>query len=112
MHTIKSEKMVMSVIKNVCKEYRSFQNRMFWKGRNAIWENCGKIHFYCSVMEYFQYCGKGCRRYWEVLAGNPKPIQAMWDCYLKYETLEYTTWQGIEDILKKMEENRSRERCA
>lgn len=112
MGTIPSEKFVIWIIKNARREYRSFQRSMFWKGRCCIWENCGKIHFYCNVMEYFQYCRNGCRKHWEALLEEQRPIQAMWNCYLKHEDLEYATWQGIEDILKRMEEDGNKERCA
>ena len=40
-----------------------------------------------------------------MLEGIALPVQAMWNCYLKYEHLEYATWKGIEQILEQMGED-------
>lgn len=86
------------------REYRAFKRLTIRKGKENVWRDSGKIHFYCVVMEYFQYCED--RNGWEVLEGLTLPIWAMWNCYLKYECLEYTTWRGIERILEWMRYDR------
>lgn len=90
-------------IRAIEKEYREFKRLVLQKGKENIWRYSAKIHFYCMAREYFRYCQERAR--WEILEGLTLPIRAMWNCYLKYEYLEYTTWQGIEGILEQMEED-------
>lgn len=91
------------VIKAAGKEYGTFKKKMLKKSRSRIWKDSGKIQFYSTVMEYFQYCQNGQERYWRILRGLTRPIRAMWKCYLRHEHLEYETWNRIEGILLQME---------
>lgn len=91
------------VIEAARKEYRGFKKKMLKKQKGRIWRESGKIHFYSAVMEYFEHCQSGQERYWRILRGMLFPIGAMWNCYLKYEYLEYSTWNRIEGILMQME---------
>ena len=92
------------IVKKAKREYRAFRRMTLRKGKGDIWEDSGRIHFYCTVMEYFRYCG-GERKRWHMLQGLALPIRAMWNCYLKYDYLEYGTWQGIEGILEQMKDD-------
>ena len=109
---MKQDKQVTMVVKAALEEYRDFQKSMFRKGKRHLWESCGQIHFYRSVIEYLHYCRNGCRRHWQVLQGRRQPIRAMWECYLRNEELGYATWQGIEEILGQMEAEEMKARCA
>lgn len=85
------------------KEYRAFKKLMLRKPKNSIWKDSGKIHFYSAVMEYFRYCPDVEKRHWKILDGLALPIRSMWNCYLKYEYLEYSTWREMEEILMRLE---------
>ena len=90
-------------IRAAAREYGTFKRQTMQRNRKSIWRDSGKIHFYYTVMEYFWCCQD--RNGWGVLEGITLPVQAMWNCYLKYEHLEYATWQGIEQILEQMGED-------
>ena len=67
-----------------------------------IWEACGRIHFYCCVKEYFQYNPEIPQGYLCLILAIPKPIESMWQFYLKHESTEYLTWEGLEALLEGM----------
>lgn len=94
------------VIRNAWREFRAFKRTALRKGKGRLWKDSGRIHFYCTVMDYFRYCDCDTedKQGWRILRKLKQPIQAMWDCYLKHGYLEYNTWQGIEEILKKLED--------
>lgn len=93
------------IVRAAGKEYRAYKRMTLKKSKASLWEECGQIHFYCTVMEYFERYGGEYQNCWGVLDGITLPIRAMWNCYLKYEGLEYLTARGVEIILEQMEED-------
>ena len=65
-----------------------------------IWDNCHKIHFYTCVKEYFSLNTRIPQVYLELAIADPSLVQTMWNTYLKYEHLQYQTWEDIEEILE------------
>lgn len=86
------------------KEFLQFRREICRKGKRRIWEDSRRIHFYCSIMEYFQYSLEEEQENWDALFYVHRPIQAMWRCYLSDETLDYTTWPEIRKLLRRMKQ--------
>ncbi len=96
-----------SVDRAVRKDFRRFHASMCRKPQTEVWEECGRIHFYCCLKEYFDYNEKIPMRYYALLYTSRRPIYTLWETYLKYEALNYTTWEGIDGIMEALlEENR------
>ena len=67
-----------------------------------IWESCGRIHFYCCVRDYFAYNPEIPPEYLMIVSAIQEPVSAMWQLYLKLSSLQYETWEGIEEILDEL----------
>lgn len=96
-----------TVSRAVDREFRRFRASMYRKSRPELWEACGKIHFYCCLREYFRCNDEIQARYYALLCLCRRPLSTLWDVYLKYESLSYTTWEGIDGIMEALfEQNR------
>lgn len=89
--------------KKIEREYFKFRRvTLRYATKSEIWNICHKVHFFCTVTEYFQLKPSIPKLYLELAVVDPALLQTMWDTYLKYEELQYETWADIEEILDKV----------
>lgn len=85
------------------REFSRFKRTsMFRMTKEEIWDTCHRIHFYCSVYEYFCMNTEIPTLYLELAVSDPALMQTMWGIYLRKETLQYQTWEDIEEILEQV----------
>lgn len=90
-------------VRKVLRECGRYKKRMLTKmSKEEIWESCGRIHFYCCVREYFAYNPEIPPEYLMIVSAIQEPVSAMWQLYLKLSSLQYETWEGIEEILDEL----------
>ena len=75
---------------------------MFKNSKEEIYLNCGKIHFYTCIYDYFNENEQISEKHLNTLASYQFPICSLWKIYLKYDSLKYDNWNDIEEILDVM----------
>lgn len=89
--------------KKVIKEYFRFKRtNLRYAKKSEIWDIAHKVHFYCTVKEYFCLKPSIPRLYLELAIVEPEILLEMWNTYLRHEELQYQTWEDIEEIIEKL----------
>ena len=74
---------------------------MYRLSKQALWDSCKKIHFYCCIKEYFDLKEQIPKVYLELVMTEPVFLAWLWSEYLKREDTGYQTWDEIEELLDK-----------
>lgn len=67
-----------------------------------LWNKSGIMHFYSCVSDYFTYVEWLPDQIITMLLEEPAPIAAMWDTYVKSDSLSYMRQEEIEALFMDM----------
>lgn len=81
------------------REFELFQYKTLSKSRKKIFEACSRIAFYSCIYEYFLYAEEISEKHIRVCLNCGEIIASLYQIYLKYEYLQYSRWEDIEEIL-------------
>ena len=90
------------LIKRIKTEYELFKYKMLSKTNIEIYDRCNIIRFYECIYEYFMYAEALNSNHINVCLKYENVISVLYDLYLKYESLECSTWEDIEEILDEL----------
>lgn len=79
--------------------YNKFQYHILRLKKEEIIKRCCKIRFYDCIKEYFQYNGDISEDVFEFLGSKKDIIHCFWELYLKYEHLDCSTWEDIDEMI-------------
>lgn len=86
-------------LRKVQREYSLFKYQMLSGTNREIYENCNKISFYENLIEYFLYKEDIGEEIVEAGLQAEDLLDELYHIYLKYEWLQITSWEKIEEIL-------------
>lgn len=86
----------------VFREYDEFRDRVLRMESRRIWERCRRIQFYCYIREYFEYNEKIEFAVVKFTVAFNRPVQVMWEFYLKNENCHCDTWEEITEMIHTM----------
>ena len=92
---------VNALLDRLTQEHDLFYYKMLSSPPKVIYESCGKIRFYDSVYEYFQYKEELDPEYVEACLKETHILEGLYNLYLKHENLRVATWDDIEEMLDK-----------
>lgn len=95
-------------LKKVYDEYVEFRNRILGMESAEVWERSRRIQFYCYIREYFEYNEKIEYPVMKFTVDLNRPVQMMWDFYLKNENCHCDTWEEITAFIHTMMEAEER----
>lgn len=87
-------------LRKVQREHSLFKYQMLSGTNREIYENCNKISFYENMNEYFLYKEEISKEIIETGLRAENLLDELYQLYLKYEWLQITSWEKIEEILR------------
>ncbi len=81
------------------REYNRFKYRLMKMKKEQIIDKCGKIHFYSCVREYFEYNEQVPEEVFQFLLKQKDILYQLWELFIKWEQLGYSTWEQIDDLI-------------
>ena len=88
------------LLRKVQREHSLFKYQMLSGTNREIYENCNKISFYENLIEYFLYKEDIGEEIVEAGLQAEDLLNELYHVYLKYEWLQITSWEKIEEILR------------
>lgn len=88
------------LLRKVQREHSLFKYQMLSGTNREIYENCNKISFYENLNEYFLYKEEISKEIIETGLRAENLLDELYQLYLKYEWLQITSWEKIEEILR------------
>lgn len=87
------------LIKAAKDEFELFRYKTLSRSRKEIFEACSRIAFYSCIYEYFLYAEEISEKHIRACLNCGEIIASLYQIYLKYEYLQYSRWEDIEEIL-------------
>lgn len=91
-------------------EHESFKCKMLALDTADVYDCCNKIRFYECIYEYFQYGEALTEKNLDACYKETNLISALWELYIKDESLKADTWDDVEGILQALAQHQGR--CA
>lgn len=87
------------LVKRIEHEFLLFKYKTLAKTNIEIYDSCNIIRFYESIYEYFIYAEDLKKNHLNICLKYENVISELYELYLKYEYLNCSTWENIEEIL-------------
>ena len=93
-------KELLEFIRKVEFEHSLFKFKMLSSNTTEVYNECNKIHFYECIYEYVVYSDNLDINFVNSTKHIDNVISVLYQLYLKYENLNVSTWNEIEELIQ------------